>query len=260
MPTTRARPRPEPWVKRKESIRYGWLTPFYWLEWIWEWNTHVLSSWAFLEFLEYLGRFSVLVAVTFYFWETPDRHKQKHYQAWQVINTAQGKGGSGGRIEALQELNRDHVPLVGVNAAGAFLMGVRLEKAHLLRSDFSAADLRSSDLKSADLEFSNLKEANLRSGDLRNASLENANLADADLSEANLSGADLGGASLARTNLRGCDMKDLKWKDISGIKLANIFQVKNAPPGFIDWATQNGAVAIASDDEWLRLTAAQPQN
>jgi hypothetical protein len=27
--------------------------------------------------------------------EAGDRKKQKHYQAWQVINTAQGKGGSG---------------------------------------------------------------------------------------------------------------------------------------------------------------------
>ncbi len=39
------------------------------------------------------------MAVIFYFSESGDRLKQKHYQAWQVINTAQGKGGSGGRIE-----------------------------------------------------------------------------------------------------------------------------------------------------------------
>ena len=254
MPTG-ARPRPEPWVKRKETIRHGWLNPFYWLEWIWEWNIHLLSSWAFLELLEYLGRFSVLVAVVFYVVETPDRHKQKHYQAWQVINTAQGKGGSGGRIEALQELNHDRVPLVGVNVAGAFLMGVRLEKAHLLRSDFSAADLRNSKLDSANLEFSNLKEANLRNSDLRKVSFENANLEDADLSEANLAGANLAGADLAKANLRGCDLRDVKWKQMAGIKLANIFQVKNAPAGFVDWAMHEGAVAMESEEEWLQLSA-----
>jgi len=59
--------------------------------------------------------------------------KQKHYQAWQVVNTAQGKGGSGGRIEALQELDQDGVPLVGVYVAGASLQGVRLPKAGLNR-------------------------------------------------------------------------------------------------------------------------------
>ena len=39
----------------------------------------------------------------FYFADQGGRLKQKHYQAWQVINTAQGKGGSGGplRIVAL---------------------------------------------------------------------------------------------------------------------------------------------------------------
>ena len=254
MPTA-ATPRPDSWVECKQTIRHGWLTPFYWLEWIWEWSIHLLSSWAFLELLQYLGRFSVLLAVIFYVVETPDRHKQKHYQAWQVINTAQGKGGSGGRIEALQELNHDHEPLVGVNVAGAFLMGIRLEKAHLLRSDFSAADLRNAKLQSANLDFSNLKETNFRNGDLRNVSFENADLEDADLSEANLSDANLAGAALAKANLRGCDLRDVKWKQIAGIKLANIFQVKNAPAGFVEWAMHEGAVAMESEEEWLQLTA-----
>ena len=54
------------------------------------------------------GDFLGIGAVIFYFTESGDRRKQKHYHAWQVINTAQGKNGSGGRIEALQELNEDH--------------------------------------------------------------------------------------------------------------------------------------------------------
>ena len=56
----------------------------------------------------------MLLAVVSYFSESKDRIKQKHYQAWQVINSAQGKGGSGGRIDALEELHADGVPLVGV--------------------------------------------------------------------------------------------------------------------------------------------------
>ena len=42
---------------------------------------------SFLEVLEYLGTFSVLVAVIFYFSESGDRVKQRHYQAWQVKKT-----------------------------------------------------------------------------------------------------------------------------------------------------------------------------
>jgi len=70
-----------------------------------------------------------LIAVIFYFADSGNRKKQKHYQAWQAINTAQGKGGSGGRIEALQELNADHVSLIGIEASGAFLQGLSIRRA-----------------------------------------------------------------------------------------------------------------------------------
>src|ERR1700674_4055957 len=155
------RERPPAW-KAYKTGRPGWLLPIHAIEWACDWTAYHLAHWAFLEVLEYLGVFSVLIAIIFYFSEAGDRKKQKHYQAWQVINTAQGKGGSGGRIEALQELNHDRVSLVGVDAAGAFLMGVRLEKAPLLRSDFEATDLRNCNLSHADLTYSNLRDANLR--------------------------------------------------------------------------------------------------
>jgi uncharacterized protein YjbI with pentapeptide repeats len=249
------RPRPDPWLKFKDRIRHRRLTPFFWLEWIFEWLAHAFSNWVFLEVLEYLGTFSVLVAVIFYFADAPNRIRLKHYQAWQVINTAQGKGGSGGRIEALQELNHDHVSLVGVDAAGAFLMGIRLEKAPLLRSNFEAADMRNCNLSQADLTYSNFKEANLRDSDLRNADLNHADLEDADLEGSNLFGARLTGANLTAADLRNCDLSDLKWADIASIKLANVFHVKNPPAGFIDWALGKGAVSIESDAEWEKLTS-----
>ena len=156
------RKRPDSWANCKRGARYRWMIPFLGFEWIWEWVAFLLSNWSFLEVLEYLGSFSVLVGVIFYFSESGDRVKQRHYQAWQVINTAQGKGGSGGRIEALQELNADGIPLVGVDVSSAFLQGLRLEKASLRRADFSAADLRRSDLQSADFTNADLHSANLR--------------------------------------------------------------------------------------------------
>lgn len=48
MPRLQGRPRPDPWLKVEERIRRRWLTPFYWLEWIWEWLSHALSNWVFL--------------------------------------------------------------------------------------------------------------------------------------------------------------------------------------------------------------------
>src|SRR5215469_339458 len=185
------RERPLSWSAHRRKISHLWTLPFHGLEWGLQWVAYYLSRWTFLEVLEYLGRLSVLAAVIFYFSEACDRLKQKHYQAWQVINTAQGKGGSGGRIEALRELNEDSVPLVGVDVSGASLQGVDLAKANLLRATLEAADMRDCKLHEASLEYADLRSANMRRGDLSGANLHSAVLVDADLNGANLSGASL---------------------------------------------------------------------
>jgi hypothetical protein len=218
-------------------------------EWFWEWIAYILSNWAFLEVLEYLGSFSILIAVIFYFSETGDRVKQKHYQAWQVINTAQGKGGSGGRIKALQELNADGVPLVGVDVSGAFLQSIHLQRARLMRSNFNGADLRNSDFASADFSDSDLRSANFRQSNLHNANFQRADLNDADLWGADLNGADLSGATIVSADLRFANLADILWHDLRALKNANIYGVKNAPDGFIPWALQRGAVQIESDSQ-----------
>ena len=235
------RPRPAPWKTRKQHAP-AWLTPFVALEWFFEWAAFALSNWSFLEVLEYLGTFSVLIAVIFYFSESGDRIKQRHYQAWQVINTAQGKGGNGGRIEALQELNADKVPLVGVDVSSAFLQGLRLPNADLLRSNFSAADLRNSNLAGVNFTLANLNSANLRSAVLNGANCAQADLRNADLNGSSLAGVDLSGASLDSADLRSADLNNMKWQRIKSIAMANIAAVRDAPAGFVDWALKNGAV------------------
>ena len=42
---------------------------------------------------------------------------------------------------------------------------------------------------------------------------------------------------------------------IEGIKLANIFGIKDAPADFLNWAIQNGAISTESDTEWQALLA-----
>src|SRR5215471_15852402 len=187
------RERPESWAERKARVRARWAKPFWWMQYQMEWCAYLLNNWTFLEVLEYLSSFGVLVAVLFYFAESGDRLKQKHYQAWQVINTAQGKGGNGGRLDALQELNEDRVELVGVDVSGAFLQGLRLEKANLARANFNAADVRNAVLPRIDFSDADLRSANLRECDCRNAVLRGANLNDSDFSSASLAGADLTG-------------------------------------------------------------------
>ena len=206
----------------------------------------MLSRWSFLEVLEYLGSFSILIAVIFYFSESGDRLKQKHYQAWQVINTALGKGGSGGRIGALQELDGDGIPLVGVDVSAAFLQGIRLPRARLIRADLNAVDARNSDFQAADFMGANLHSGNFRESNLSGSNLQDADLGEADLCSANLNGAVLDGATLDGADLGNTDLGRVKWQKITSLKGANIRQVRNAPEGFVQWATQHGAVTAES--------------
>jgi len=243
------RTRPVPWRVRKQSATRRWLIPFVALEWGLEWVAFALSNWTLLEVLEYMGSFSVLVAVIFYFAESGDRIKQRHYQAWQVINTAQGKGGSGGRIEALQELNADKVPLVGVDVSSAFLQGLNLKNANLLRSDFSSADLRNSNLAGVDFTLANLNSANLRGAVLNGAQCSQTDLRNADLEGSSLVGADLTGAGLDEADLRGADLQNTQWQHVKSMKGTNIAGIRNAPAGFAEWALKNGAVEQTAAEE-----------
>jgi len=233
--------RPRPWREERQSISSPWLVPVRKFNWWLAWVSWALDRWVLLDVLDHLGRFSILIAVIFYFADSGNRLKQKHYQAWQVINTAQGKGGSGGRIEALQELNADKVPLVGVDVSSAFLQGLDLRGANLMRSDFSSADLRNGKLAGVNFEYANLNSANLREASLDGAKFEQANLENADLTGSSLERADLSGAVLDDADLSGADLKDARWAQIKGLKGANIGGVKNAPAGFVAWALAHGA-------------------
>jgi Pentapeptide repeats (8 copies) len=236
------RKRPESWAERRKGVRHGWMVPFCWFEYGMEWFAYALSNWSFLDVLEYLSSFGVLIAVIFYFAESGDRLKQKHYQAWQVINTAQGKGGNGGRIDALQELNADGIPMVGVDLSSAFLQGIRLKKVNLSRANFAAADARDAEMQGAVMENANLRGANFRGANLGGASLRGSTLDDGDFSEADLRGADLSGTSLENLDLRGANLEGVKWEGLRSVKGANVFGVKRAPAGFLDWVIGHGGV------------------
>ena len=247
------RNRPKSWLEEHPKTRSGWLLFFYKLEWYFSWAAWALGNWAFLEIIESLSVLSVLAAVIFYFADSGNRVKQRHYQAWQVINTAQGKGGSGGRIEALQELNHDSVPLIGVDASTAFLKGINLRGARLSRCTLQSSDLRDSDLANADLTFCNLRSANFRDSNLGRAQMQDTDLTDADLSGSDLSGVRLDGADLTRTDLRKANLDHIAWQQINSFRLANVWDVRNPPEGFVAFAIAHGAVSLSSNEDWEKL-------
>jgi hypothetical protein len=234
---------PPKWHEFKKRARRKFLMPFSALSWLADWAAYFLGKWPVVELLEYLGSFSIVFAAVVYFLGASDRAKQKHYQAWQVINTAEGKGGNGGRIDALQELNHDHISLIGVGVEGAYLQGLRLEEAQARRASFGGADLRGADFQRASLPDADLHYANLRGANLRDCNLAGAGLQDADLVGVDLSGADLSGVVLDRADLREANLDRIKnWQAIKSMDKANIAGVRNAPGGFVEWARTNGAV------------------
>jgi hypothetical protein len=255
IPKRKDRPRPPNWADFRRKITHRWALPFLTVDWLAEWSTFILSRMSLLELCEYVGTLSILVGVISYIVEAPERTKVKHYQAWQVINTAQGKGGSGGRIEALGELNDDGVSLVGVNVAQAYLQNVQLEGANLVRASLDSADMRGARLVGANLEWASMSSTNLRGANLKASDLNDADCPDADFNGATLNDALLAGATFDRADLRNADLAGIAgWHDIKSIAQADIHGIRNPPDGFTAWALSKGAVDIESDDAWNATT------
>ncbi|NTS76294.1 pentapeptide repeat-containing protein [Catenovulum sp. SM1970] len=123
--------------------------------------------------------------------ESEDRLKAKHYTAWQVINSANGSIGDGGRIHALQDLNSDEVDLTAVSLANAYLKGLNLVGADLHQADLRHADLQDADFTCADLSGADLTGANLTGAKFKyaylyGAKLDQSHLANTDFTQANL--------------------------------------------------------------------------
>lgn len=220
---------PERWHEKRGKIESKWLTPFLFIEWLAERILYSLRNSALFEILGYSGRFVlvvsfILAAITF-FTEKDEREKerenilkQKHYQAWQVINLAQGKGGGGGRLEALRDLAKDNIPLNGIDLSFADISGLDLPEASLVNTKFIEASLDSSNFQNSNISLSNLKKVKLRASLLDGVSFIKSDLTEADLSgssirrgnfsSATLINIDLSNTVLDEANFNGADLRD----------------------------------------------------
>jgi hypothetical protein len=179
--------KPDTWEKWKGKYP-GWPYILGKTEWRLEWLVYWCRDLAIFEVLEFAGRVSIIIAVIVWFWEWEDRMKQSHYRAWELINSARGSTGDGGRRDALQDLNDDEVNLSAAPLANAYLSKIQLPNASLV-----GADLRGADLFAANLTEAELFAANLTGAGLSGADLFAANLTEAELFAANLTGAGLSG-------------------------------------------------------------------
>lgn len=188
---------------------------------LWLWLP--LSSWGFMSDLATIASFVAIVIGVYRYWrERGERTKATHYRAWRVVADATGLSGSGGRIQALQDLARDGVVLNGVNLAGAWLQSVDLsprktrsllgvrsntEPVQLVGARFEGADLTAANLTQTDLRRANLSQAHLTSANLEGANLEEAVLQGAFLYHTNLKGARLTGAVLDSAELGSANLE-----------------------------------------------------
>jgi uncharacterized protein YjbI with pentapeptide repeats len=166
--------------------------------------------------------------------------KDSNYQAWQVINSAQGKGGSGGRPDALCDLNRNGISLAGVNLDGAWLEQV---------------DLRGASLQMASFEHANLHGAQLQGATLTGANFRGATLVAASLAGASLQGADFTGARLSAADLSEADLYNAKGLRDCTLAYTNIEGIRRAPSGFREWALEQGAVNQATESAEIPVDA-----
>lgn len=180
--------------------------------------------------------FSILVAVWLFFLEAPERDKQAHYEAWKTIDSAHGLRNSYARLQALQDLNSDRVPLRGLSAPEADLRGIDLSGADLSNAYLSGADLSNANLSNANLSHANLVETKLTNANLNNSLLTGADLSYADFIEANLQnvdfvGANIVGANFVRSNLAHAYFGDVNFNQCllndANLQKTRFFGVEN---------------------------------
>ena len=190
--------RPPTWSDHKARHPRWFVRSILAVEWATEWLVYTLKRWAFVELLSIAGSFALLATLFGYCRGADDRvraqqdaRKARQFQAWQVINSAQGKPGNGGRTQALEDLAADSVDLSGVDLSGSWLEGLTLPSVRFVGLKADSANLRFADLRGADLKYADFYGADLSYADLRGADLFGARLSTARLDSACLDGANL---------------------------------------------------------------------
>ncbi|MDJ0579375.1 pentapeptide repeat-containing protein [Crocosphaera sp.] len=233
----------------------------WWEEQPFEKNLEFLANFfrnaALIDVLERIGEFSIIIGLLFWFTGCEERKQQKHYQAWNIINTAQTEKNPGntngqefktagaGRRNAIQDLYQDEVSLAYLDVAGVDLSKIKLGEHKkwwfTIKADLKYANLSSTNLLQANLNGADLKYANLSQTELveiankdKQVILDNADMSWADISETDLTGiklsnviltnANLSRAILVKTELNNVDMMgaDLTKADLGKSKLSQV--------------------------------------
>ena len=216
--------------------------------------------------IERCALLSILIAFIFFVYGycIKDKYNIKDFQ---YINQAWQTGSDNGiysleyitkNVSTSNNIDLSNAILPRADISGANLEKTNLEGAHLRRANFSDANLSGANLTKANLEETILSGALFEKATLQNANLSWALLFETDLSGANLSGANLNHAHLDGVDLRGANLKGItNWKNNvepnNSFNRCNIYGVKHAPEGFVEWCKHRGSVEIKTNEEWNKF-------
>ncbi len=156
-----------------------------------------------------------------------------------------------GAYSVLQLLARGgqykHVERIA-NFSGATLANVQMQEAEFPISNFRYADLTSASLDRARFAGAFFRGANLAGASLASSSLVDADLSCTSLVGANLSEADLARASLEYADLSNADLTGVRnWHLVDSLHGAVVLGVRNAPPGFLEFAAKQNQERTKGD-------------
>lgn len=196
-----------------ELLKFKWISPIIKLKNDIEPLTRFLVS---------LSSLSVFIGLITFISEIPQRNAQKeaqiqnsNYQAWQVIiasNNAHEQA-SGGRIDALQNLNKNKQNLYGLEIKNARLDEIKLPYAKLYFANFNTVSLAYSNFKAANFYMAQMRGNQFSSSNLQRTKFLYADLSDSSFEKADLENADLSYANLSNTNLSSANLKNVIWKN-----------------------------------------------
>jgi uncharacterized protein YjbI with pentapeptide repeats len=112
-----------------------------WVRTAGEWVRRSKSIKAVRSIAELLGKLTIFVGILTFIVEAPERAKQRHYQAWQLINGARRSPGEAGRSIAIGVLVSDHIEMAELDLTDGSFRGKNFQSARMPGVNFSGAEL-----------------------------------------------------------------------------------------------------------------------
>ena len=190
---------------------------------------------ALLSLLGIIGNVGIIIAVFTFIGIEQQRRDAEVLNAWQILTSADGQAGSGGRTQALEFLNaspgshwRRRVSCLWLCSWPAesfedINLSVEVESAGLPLSD-KLGSVHDSLSESTPGVY--LREIQLPEARLIKAKLQGANLFRANLEGANLFAANLEGANLLEANLQGADLLEANLEGVNLLGGLHVFCIK----------------------------------